>query len=39
MIGASQGIVGETRHCSVDEVGPFGVPKDLLEEASYCGCR
>jgi len=39
MIGASQEIVGETRHCSVDKVRPFGVPKDLLKEASYCGCR
>ena len=39
IIEASQGIVDETRGCSVNEVGAPGVLKNLLEGAFHCGCR
>jgi len=31
IVEASQGIVGETRGCGINEVGALGVLKDLLE--------
>ncbi len=39
IVEASQGIVGETRGCGVNEVGALGVLKDLLEGAFHCVCR
>jgi len=39
IIEASQGIIDETRGCSVNEVGAPGVPKSLLKGAFHCGCR
>jgi hypothetical protein len=38
IIEASEGIVGETRGRSVNEVGTLGVLKNLLEWAFHCGC-
>ena len=38
IIEASEGIVGETRGRSVNEVGALGVLKNLLEGAFHCGC-
>ena len=38
IIEASQGIVGETRSRSVNEVGALWVLKNLLEGAFHCGC-
>jgi len=39
IVEASQGIVGETRSRSVNEVGALGVLKYLLEGSFHCGCR
>jgi len=38
IVEASQGIVGETRSRSVNEVGALWVLKNLLEGAFHCGC-
>ena len=38
IIEASQGIVGEARGSSINEIGALGMFKDLLEGTFHCGC-
>ena len=39
IIKTSQGIISETRSCSLNEVGVLGVFENMLERAFHCGCR